>query len=347
LVGSWPIQRYANRNSYSLPSDVMPRSAFRRRGARMREYAAGVANETDGAAGGSGDRPRPAPAPLSPPPGFGMPFSRRGRRGRRGRQASTETESVLPKLLMKMVVYGVVMVAMKYGKKQDKNDASDNLTGTSTSPGGIVSRITFLLNDVLGKSGDRELLPGTKSFRVGTDEEANDRAANVYVVPNFLQSDVASRWRDSATYEFERSGSIPSSHPLSTDVAKTFASTDINKKLYALGMDGKDLVSTTWTTWNVMSHDENKDGWTLVIPLSASDSSNNDSTSSPKIQFACRPSHTDKKVGQEWCDTVELELNTAIVMGSSAKFEIEPSAQGRHFGVVVSYRASPTAKEEL
>lgn len=120
----------------------MPRSAFRRRGARMREYAAGAANTTDDSADGNGDGA--APAPFPPPPGLGMPFSRRGRRGRRGRQAAGETGSVIPKLLMKMVVYGVVMVAMKYGKKQGKDDASTS----PGSPGDIVSRITFLFNDV-------------------------------------------------------------------------------------------------------------------------------------------------------------------------------------------------------
>ena len=319
-------------------SSVMPRSSFRRRGARMREYAAGAASTTDGSGDGA------APAPLPPPPGLGMPFSRRGRRGRRGRQAPGETGSVIPKLLMKMVVYGVVMVAMKYAKKQGKDDAPDNLTGASTSPGGIVSRITFLLNDVLGgKSGDRVLLPGTKTLRVGADEGADNRAANVYVVPNFLEDDVASRWRASVAYELERSGSIPSSHPLSAEVSKTLASSNINRKLRALGMDGMYVASTVGTIWDAMRHDEENDGWTVVVPLS-DDSSNHD-TSLPKIRFACGPSHTDKQVGQEWCESVELELNTAIVLDKSAKFDIESSSNRHHFGVVGSYRAKK--KEEL
>jgi len=319
----------------------MPRSAFRRRGARMREYAAGAAIATDDSADGNGDGA--APAPLPPPPGLGMPFSRRGRRGRRGRQAAGETGSVIPKLLMKMVVYGVVMVAMKYGKKQGKDDASTS----PGSPGGIVSRITFLLNDVLGgKSGDRVLLPGTKTLRVGTDDGADNRVANVYVVPNFLEDDVASRWRTSVAYELERSGSIPipSSHPLSTEVSKTLASTNIKRKLRALGIDGMYVASTVWTVWEAMGHDDKNDGWTVVV-VPISDNSSNHDTTLPKMRFACGPSPTDKQVGQEWCDTVELELNTAIVLDKSAKFEIDPSSSRHHFGVVGSYRAKE--KEEL
>ena len=90
-------------------------------------------------------------------------------------------------------------------------------------------------------------------------------------------------------------------------------------------------------------HDEENDGWTVVVPLS-DDSSNHD-TSLPKIRFACGPSHTDKQVGQEWCESVELELNTAIVLDKSAKFDIESSSNRHHFGVVGSYRAKK--KEEL
>lgn len=319
----------------------MPRSAFRRRGARMREYAAGAANTTDDSADGNGDGA--APAPIPPPPGLGMPFSRRGRRGRRGRQAAGETGSVIPKLLMKMVVYGVVMVAMKYGKKQGKDDASTS----PGSPGDIVSRITFLFNDVLGgKSGDRVLLPGTKTLRVGTDDGADNRAANVYVVPNFLEDDVASRWRASVAYELERSRiiPIPSSHPLSTEVSKTLASTNIKRKLRALGIDGVYVASTVWTIWEAMGHDDKNDGWTVVVPLS--DNSSNHDITLLKMRFACGPSPTDKQVGQEWCDTVELELNTAIVLDKSAKFEIVPSSSRHHFGVVGSY-ARAKKEEEL
>ncbi len=141
-------------------------------------------------------------------------------------------------------------------------------------------------------------------------------------------------------YELERSGSIPSSHPLSTEVSKTLASTNVKRKLRALGIEGMYVASTVWTIWDAMRREAS---WTVVVPLS-DDSSNHD-TSLPQIRFACGPSHTDKQVGQEWCDSVDLELNTAIVLDKSAKFEIEPSSNWHHFGVVGSYRAKE--KEEL
>jgi len=311
----------------SRPS--MPRSGFaRRRSARMR-YAAGAADGTDAAAG--------ADTPLPPPPG--MPFSRRGRRGR---QAPGDTGSVLPKLIMKMIVYGIVIFAMKYGKKEGKDVVSDR--GARSPASDIFSRLSSLLDDVLGKSGDQVLLPGAKTLRVGTGDHASDRAANVYVVPNFLQNDVAIRWRDGALYEFERSGgSIPDSHPLSSEVAKTLESSNVQTKLHVLGIEGVGRDAALITSYiSMLSHDDNGDGWNIMIPLS--DPSNNDA-STPTMQFACGQNHVDKEIGQDWCDTVKLEFNTAIILGGAAKFKIASSAGDRHFGVVGKYRAR--AKEEL
>ena len=308
----------------------MPRSGFRRRGARMR-YATGAAESNDAAAGGgdSGD--------ALPPPPIGMPFSRRGRRRR---QAPGDTGSVLPKLLMKMFVYAVVIVAMKYGKKGGAGD-SDNASASGSPTSRIVSKISSLLDDVLGKSGDQVRLPGTKTLRVGTDD---GRAANVYVVPNFLLSDVATRWRDGALYEFKRSkGSIPDSHPLSSEVIKTLASSDVQRKFHALGIDNVegDTVHIAPYSFILGEQDsKNDNGWKLIIPLSDADAT---------IQFACTASNADKETGQNWCDNVQLLHNTAVIMEGAAKFEIKSSSgDENHYtyvGVLGTFQTK--AKEEL
>lgn len=306
----------------------MPRSGFRRRGARMR-YAAGAAESNDAAAGGgdSGD--------ALPPPPIGMPFSRRGRRRR---QAPGDTGSVLPKLLMKMFVYAVVIVAMKYGKKGGAGD-SDSASASGSPTSRIVSKISSLLNDVLGKSGDQVLLPGTKTLRVGTDD---DGAANVYVVPNFLLSDVASRWRDSALYEFKRSGgSIPESHPLSSEVIKTLASSDVQRKFHALGIDNVEGDTAHIAPYSFIVDDDSKNdnGWKLIIPLSDADAT---------IQFACTASNADKETGQNWCDNVQLLHNTAVILEGAAKFEIKSSSgDDNHYVGAVLGTFQTKAKEEL
>ena len=317
---------------------IMPRSGFRRRGARMR-YAAGLAESTDATAAG-GD----VNAALPPPP-IGMPFSRRGRRRR---QAPGDTGSVLPKLLMKMVVYGIVIVAMKYGKKEEKGGTSEmnSVSGSPTSR--IVARVTSLLDDVLGKSRDRVLLPGTKTLRVGT---GGDRAANVYVVPNFLLNDVASRWRDAALYEFKRSGgSIPDSHPLSSEVIKTLGSSDVQRKFHALGIDDVEGDTAHIAPYSSIfsSHDgKNANGWKLIIPLSDADASSNDA-STPTIQFACTVGHADKKSDQNWCENVQLLHNTAVILEGAAKFQMKSSSgDDNHYVGAVLGTFQKKANEEL
>lgn len=310
-------------------------------------YAAGAADGTDAAVAGADANAALPPAPI------GMPFSRRGRRRR---QAPGDTGSVLTKLLMKMIVYGIVIVAMKYGKKEGKDGVSDSVGGPPTS--GIVSRMASLLNDVLGKSGDRALLPGTKTLRVGTgDDDDSDRAANVYAVPSFLPSDVASRWRDSALYEFERSGgSIPESHPLINEVTKTLASSVVQRKFHALGIDDVEGDTAHIASYgSILSHVDSRHDigqWTVIIPLSDPDipvsdpdaSSNQDSM--PTIQFACVSSHSDEKTSQKWCDTMLLEPNTAIVLEGAAKFEITTGdGPNNQFGVFGTFQKK--VKEEL
>ena len=250
---------------------------------------------------------------------------------------------------MKMVVYGIVIVAMKYGKKEGKGGAgagdSDNVSGSPTSR--IVARITSLLDDVLGKSRDRVLLPGTKTLRVGT---GGDRAANVYVVPNFLLNDVASRWRDGAVYEFKRSGgSIPDSHPLSSEVIKTLASSDVQRKFHALGIDNVEGGTAHIAPYSsiLSSRDgQNDNGWKLILPLSDADASGNDA-SMPTIQFACTVGHADKKTGQNWCDNVQLLHNTAVILEGAAKFQIKSSSgdDNHNVGVLGTYQTR--VKEEL
>ena len=305
----------------------------------------GGADGTDASAAGVD-----ADTPLPPTP-IGMPFSRRGRRRR---QAPGDSGSVLPKLLMKMVVYGIVIVAMRYGKKGgegggDGGGASDinNVSGSPTSR--IVTRIASLLDDVLGKSRDRVLLPGTKSLRVGTGDGGGDRAVNVYVVPNFLLNDVASRWRDSALYEIKRSGGgIPDSHPLSSEVIKTLASSDVQRKFHALGIHNAEEGTAHIAPYSsILSYDgKNDNGWKLIIPLSDADASSNEAYM-PKIQFACSASHADKKTGQNWCDNVQLLHNTAVILEGAAKFEIKSSSgDDNHFvGVLGTFQTR--AKEEL
>ena len=286
----------------------MPRSGFRRRGARMR-YTAGAAESNDAAAG----------------------------RGRR--QAPGDTGSVLPKLLMKMFVYAVVIVAMKYGKKGGAGD-SDNASASGSPTSRIVSKISSLLDDVLGKSGDQVRLPGTKTLRVGTGD---GRAANVYVVPNFLLSDVATRWRDGALYEFKRSGgSIPESHPLSSEVIKTLASSDVQRKFHALGIDNVEGDTAHIAPYSFILGEQdskNDNGWKLIIPLSDADAT---------IQFACIASNADKETGQNWCDNVQLLHNTAVILEGAAKFEIKSSSgDDNHYVGAVLGTFQERSKEEL
>ena len=139
-----------------------------------------------------------APMPRLPP----MPFSRRGRRRGRGAGAG-ETGTVLPKLLMKLVVYGVVMVALKYGK-QNKEGADSGAIDTRPKPW-FIAGVTSVLDVFGGHRGGTALLPGTQTLRVGTSTARNDDTlATVYVVPDFLPQDTAFRWKAGLKYEWHR-----------------------------------------------------------------------------------------------------------------------------------------------
>mmetsp|Transcript_14725 Transcript_14725/g.29773 ORF Transcript_14725/g.29773 Transcript_14725/m.29773 type:complete len:378 (-) Transcript_14725:62-1195(-) len=353
------------------------RSIRARRNARMRQNALerelGEAEGGPGSnAGEGGQQSPPPPMPFSP-----MPFSRRGRR--RGRGAGEEG-SVLPKLLMKVATYGIVMMALKYGKQnREGGDA-----GASKPQPWFIERITSIL-DVFTGQRDTVLLPGTQTLRVGTSTATNDDTkTTVYIVPDFLPTDTAIRWKEGARYEWARDSpafhfvSLPltntrihaegessatesmnatahaarsegqhsmarwelqSAHPLATEVTRILTKSDIKDKLVALGMEkGADMKEASVTrysagdfVYSAGGKVERKSRWTVIVSLADI----KDGVS--RVRFACASEGNSDEDIKEWCDTVKLDFNTAIVFSSNEGavpvYEIMPNGLDGHYGV--------------
>jgi hypothetical protein len=132
---------------------------------------------------------------------------------------------------------------------------------------------------------------------------------------------------------------LESANPLATEVTRILAKLDIKDKLVALGMEkGADMKEASVThysagdfLYSTGGKFERKSRWTVIISLADT----KDGVS--RVRFACASEGNSDEDKREWCDTVKLDFNTAIVFSSNVSavpvYEIMPHGLDGHYGV--------------